>query len=59
MIEKDVVEVFDLISKEWSYCTSLNEARNFHVSCVLGQFLYIAGGDGINTIEKASCEDLI
>ena len=57
------VEVYDTTANEWSSCTSLNQVRRDHVSCVQGQYLYVVGGLAgrieIDTIERAPCDDLI
>ena len=53
------VEVYSVDRDEWIQCPDLNNARNSHSSCILGDKLYVSGGCAgrltIDSIEVASC----
>ena len=54
------VEVYCLDTNEWKECAGFNRARNNHISCTLGNKIYIYNGFRDNgTIEIANCDDLI
>ena len=56
----NTVEVYNVDRDEWSQCPKSIIARNNHLSCVLGDKLYISGGDSSNyNIHVADCSKLI
>ena len=53
------MEVYSVARDKWSTCNDLNIARNVHRSCILGEKLYVSGGDEGGSIEVADCFKLI
>ena len=58
------VDVYSIDTNSWKRCASLNNPRDSHASCTLGDKLYISGGH-VNvdqmedSIEVANCKELI
>ena len=55
------VEVYNVDKDQWSPCPNLNNPRECHASCILGEKLYVSGGDNVggDTIEVADCSKLL
>ena len=53
------VEVYSVDRDQWRPCANLNIGRKFHSSCILGEKIYVSGGDLEDSIEVADCFKLI
>ena len=40
------VDIYDVRSDVWIKGPDMNQARSHHCSCILGNFVYVAGGSG-------------